>query len=331
MCSYGLSLRYYYLSLESSNGMNPPSTPSIVASAHLSDASRLRGTVRALRPHQWVKNVLVFLPLLMAHKALSPGLALDAFVAFLAFSVLASGTYIVNDLVDREHDRQHPTKRTRPFASGTLSPLIGKLLAPVLISSAFVVSLIVLPVYFALVLALYLVASLGYSFGLKRWAALDVVMLGGMYALRVQAGSAATGVPLSEWLLAFSLFFFLGLALLKRYAELRLVQGTDIPASQGRGYSVDDVAMLRGLGPSTGFMAVLVLALYTTNPDVTALYPHPLRLWLVTPLLLYWTMHMWLVAHRRAMPDDPVLFIVRDPISWVVGALVGAVVVAASF
>ncbi|MCH7975105.1 MAG: UbiA family prenyltransferase [Bacteroidetes bacterium] len=311
--------------------MPPSQTPkTAIRSTPRRGAAQLIVIARALRPHQWVKNILVFLPLLMAHQVSETGLLLDAFVAFAAFSLLASGTYIVNDLVDREYDRQHPTKRTRPFASGALSPAFGYMLSPLLIASAFAISLVALPMPFSMVLAVYLIVTLAYSFGLKRWTALDVVILGGLYALRVLAGAAATHVELSEWLLAFSLFFFLSLAILKRYAELRLMQETEVTASKGRGYSVEDVAMLRGLGPATGFMAVLVLALYITSPEVTALYQHPVRLWLVTPLLLYWTMHMWLVAHRRAMPDDPVLFTVRDPISWSVGALAAGIVLAAS-
>ena len=300
------------------------------ATSSLSNASRIRTMLRALRPQQWVKNALVFLPLLMAHEVLNTSLLLDAFIAFVAFSLLASGTYIINDLLDREYDRQHPIKQKRPFACGALSPTIGYVLSPVLIASAFAIAVIALPRLFAVVLGTYLIVTLAYSFGLKKWAAIDVVMLGGLYALRVLAGAAATRVELSEWLLAFSLFFFLSLALLKRYAELRFLEETEATASKGRGYSVEDVAMLRGLGPPTGFMAVLVLALYITSPEVAALYQHPIRLWLVTPLLLYWTMHMWLAAHRRVMPDDPVLFTVRDPISWSVGVLAATVIFAAS-
>ncbi len=310
--------------------MSSGSQQTIGAIAAPDRSLRVGTIVRAMRPHQWVKNVLVFLPLLMAHQVTDVNLVVDALVAFIAFSLLASGTYIINDLVDREHDRQHPTKKNRPIASGALSPGIGYFLSPLLIASAFLISLIALPKLFAVVLATYLAVTLAYSFGIKRWAALDVVVLGGLYALRVLAGAAATWVELSEWLLAFSLFFFLSLALLKRYAELRLMQKTEMKDSKGRGYSVEDVAMLRSLGPATGFMAVLVLALYITSPEVAALYQHPIRLWLVTPLLLYWTMHMWLVAHRRDMPDDPVLYTVRDPISWGVGALAAVVVLAAS-
>lgn len=286
--------------------------------------------IKALRPHQWVKNVLVFLPLIMSHQVSNVELFLDAVLGFLAFSFLASGTYVINDLVDRENDRQHPTKKNRPFASGALSPGVGYVLSPVLIVSSFVLSISTLPILFSVVLTVYLIVTLTYSFIFKRWVALDVVVLGGLYALRVLAGAAATWVELSEWLLAFSLFFFLSLALLKRYAELRRMQKTETTTSKGRGYSVEDAAMLRGIGPATGFMAVLVLALYITSPVVTALYSHPIRLWLVTPLLLYWIMHMWLVAHRREMPYDPVLYTVRDPISWGVGGIAAAIILAAS-
>lgn len=310
--------------------MGPESVQTMRATSTPTTTLRAVSIVRALRPYQWVKNILVFLPLLMAHKISDTGLLLNAFIAFIAFSLLASGTYIINDLVDSEYDRQHPTKHTRPFASGALSPAFGFVLSPLLIFCAFAISLIALPNLFALVLATYLVVTLAYSFGIKKWAALDVVVLGGLYALRVLAGGAATSVEISEWLLAFSLFFFLGLALLKRYSELRLMQKTEVRAPRGRGYSVEDVAMLRSLGPATGFMAVLVLALYITSPEVALLYMHPIRLWLVTPLLLYWTMHMWIVAHRREMPDDPVLYTVRDPISWGVGVLAAVIALAAS-
>ncbi len=306
--------------------------PSTLTADPATDArpGRLRAIWKALRPHQWAKNGLVFLPLIMAHRTGETALLLDALLAFAAMSLCASGTYVVNDLVDRERDRHHPTKRNRPFASGALSAGTGYALAPLLVGGAFALALLTLPGLFAVVLGIYLVTTLAYSFVLKRQPAMDVVVLAGLYALRVLAGAAATWVPISEWLLAFSLFFFLSLALLKRYAELRLME-TDLEARHnGRGYTVEDVAMLRGLGPASGFMSVLVLALYITNPEVAELYTHPNRLWLVTPLLLYWTMHMWLTAHRRSMPDDPVLYTLKDPVSWGVGVLTGVVLTLAS-
>jgi 4-hydroxybenzoate polyprenyltransferase len=247
-----------------------------------------------------------------------------------ALSLCASGTYVVNDLLDRDRDRRHPVKRRRPFASGALAPAVGWAMAPVLVGAAFGVAL-ALPSAFAATLGLYLVTTLAYSLALKRVAALDVVVLAGLYVLRVLAGAAATGVPVSEWLLAFCLFFFLDLALVKRYAELRLLETLEAARDNGRGYAVDDAAMLRGLGPATGFLAVLVLALYLTGPDVTRLYGTPQLLWLAAPLLLFWTTRMWLLAHRRDMPDDPVLFTVKDPVSWGVVACTAAVVAAATF
>ncbi len=302
--------------------------------ALLSDAaapapSRVRAVVRAMRPVQWAKNALVFLPVLLAHHVGNPRLLVDALLAFAALSLCASGTYVVNDLLDRERDRLHPVKRRRPFASGALSAPTGWTMAPVLVAAAFGVAAL-LPPAFALVLGLYLATTVAYSFVLKRVAALDVVVLAGLYALRVLAGSAATGVPISEWLLAFCLFFFLDLALLKRYAELRLLETLEEARNNGRGYGVDDAAMLRGLGPATGYLAVLVLALYITSPAVAALYRTPQLLWLAAPLLLFWTTRMWLLAHRRDMPDDPVLFTVKDPVSWGVVGLVAVVVGAAA-
>lgn len=282
---------------------------------------RLPAVIQALRPHQWVKNLLVFLPAMMAHRFLEGEVLLQAVLAFVAFSLLASGTYVINDLVDREHDRRHPTKRTRPFAAGALSPANGYVLASLLIGIAFLLAGLILPLVFVGVLVLYLACTLLYSFVFKSWVAADVVILGGLYALRVFAGSAATGIPSSQWLLAFSLFFFLSLALLKRYSELRLLEEVPGEMESGRGYTAADGAMLRGLGPASGFMAVLVLALYITSPEVTILYAHSAILWMMTPLLVYWIMHVWLVAHRGGMPEDPIVHTVKDPVSWGVGVL----------
>lgn len=308
----------------------PPLTAPAPPATAASPAGRARAAWKALRPYQWAKNTLVFLPAALAHRLAEPDVLAAAALAFAALSLCASGTYVVNDLLDRERDRHHPTKRRRPFASGALSPAVGHAMAPVLVAFAFTLALVALPRAFAAVLALYAVTTAAYSFRLKRVPALDVIVLAAFYALRVLAGAAATGVIVSEWLLAFSLFFFLCLAVLKRYAELRLMEDDAEARENGRGYTVEDVAMLRGLGPATGFMAVLVLALYLTSPAVAALYHSPKLLWLVAPLLTYWIFRMWLLAHRRTMPDDPVIFALKDPASYVVGALAAAVVAAAS-
>lgn len=286
--------------------------------------------VQALRPHQWAKNILVALPALMAHRIHDPETALQVALSFVALSLCASGTYVVNDLIDVERDRLHPTKRGRPFASGALSKAFGLALSGALILASFGLAVATLPPAFLATLALYLLATLTYSLRLRREPVLDVMVLAGLYALRVFAGAAATDVAVSEWLLAFSLFFFLDLALLKRYAELRMLE-TEVGArDNGRGYFVEDAAMVRGVGPATGLLAVLVLALYLTSPDVTVLYRSPALLWFAAPLLMYWTIRMWMLAHRHRMPDDPVLFTVKDPVSWVVGALTAVVVAAAA-
>lgn len=283
---------------------------------------RLAAVGQALRPHQWAKNVLVALPVLLAHRAGEGPLVLDTALAFVALCLCVSGTYVVNDLLDRDRDRRHPAKRHRPFASGALPSTFGVGLAVALVGAAFALAVAFLPIVFAGVLALYVATTLAYSLRLKRVAVLDVLVLAGLYALRILAGGAATGIPVSEWLVAFSLFFFLSLALLKRYAELRLMETGAAPLDNGRGYEAGDAALLRGIGPACGLLAVLVFALYVTGPEVRVLYGRPELLWLAAPPLIYWTLRMWLLAHRGRMPDDPVLFAVRDPASYVAAAFV---------
>jgi 4-hydroxybenzoate polyprenyltransferase len=301
-----------------------------VSQAIRSTRSILSTLPRALRVYQWVKNSLVFIPLLMAHRVLEADLLIQAVYAFFALSLCASGTYVINDLADIESDRVHPTKRNRPFAAGALSLRFGMVLAPVLVLLAFGLSLLTLPVFFTILLAVYVATTVAYSFALKREPIVDVLTLAGLYTLRVLAGAAATGVLVSEWLLAFSLFFFFSLALVKRYAELRLLEKHPEPWSNRRGYQIDDLTLMRGLGPASGYMAVLVLALYITSAEVGELYPRAELLWLISPLLLYWTTRIWLLAHRGQMNDEPILFTVRDRTSYVVGALIALVGAAAS-
>ena len=289
--------------------------------------------MRALRPTHWLKNVLVAAAPALAHRLHEPEVALQTALAFAALSLVASGTYVVNDLLDRERDRQHPTKRHRPFASGALSPAFGRVLGPAFVAAGFGVGAL-LGVPFVGALALYVGATLAYSLRLKRIALVDVFLLAGLYALRVFAGGAATGIAVSAWLLAFSLFLFLGLAMLKRYAELRILERAEaehlLGHETGRGYAVGDAALLRAIGPAVGFLAVLVITLYVNGATVGELYARPDRLWLVAPLLAFWTMHLWLMAHRGTMTDEPVAFAIRDRTSYVVAALTGAVLVAAS-
>ncbi|MEL6615427.1 MAG: UbiA family prenyltransferase [Bacteroidota bacterium] len=291
---------------------------------------RVRAARKAMRLHQWAKNGLVVLPALLAHEMGTPEVLVQVGVAFLAMGLVASGTYVVNDLLDRERDRLHPTKKHRPFASGALTPQFGWAFGPSLVALGFGIAWALLPLAFVGALGVYLATTLAYSFKLKSVVLVDVVVLAALYALRVLAGGAATSIAVSEWLLAFSLFFFLGLALLKRYAELRILEKEISARDNGRGYTIEDAAMLRAIGPAAGFMAVLVFALYVTSPTVAELYARPDLLWLAAPLLAYWTMRMWLLAHRGDLPDEPVAYAIRDVASYVVAALTLGVLVLAS-
>lgn len=284
-----------------------------------------RAVVRALRPHQWAKNALAVLPAFLAHRMGEPKILALTGWAVVALCLCASGTYVVNDLLDQEHDRSHPTKRHRPFASGALSPSTGIGLAVALVGGAFGLATLTLPSAFLAALGAYTITTLAYSLRLKSVPLLDVLVLAGLYALRVIAGGAATGIPLSGWLLAFSMFFFLGLALLKRYTELRRIETGEASAENGRGYVADDAALVRVLGPTCGLLSILVLALYMSSPEIQTLYTHPSWIGLALPAVLYWTMRMWLLAHRGKMLDDPVLFAVKDGVSYGVVATVALV------
>jgi 4-hydroxybenzoate polyprenyltransferase len=277
---------------------------------------------RALRVHQWVKNLLVFVPVLLDHKLQLPVLA-NAGLAFAAFCCAASGGYVLNDLLDLEADRKHSVKRHRPFAANLLSRSFGVVLVPLLFAAALLCSLWLSPRFLAL-LGLYLVLTTAYSVYLKRVAVLDVILLAGLYTLRVLAGVAASNVRFSTWLLAFSMFLFLSLAFLKRYAELR-----ELPAAVDglarRGYIRGDREWLGSMGGSSGYLSVLVLALYISSEQVVALYGTPLLLWLICPLLLFWVSRMWMLGHRGLMNQDPIVAAVRDPASYVIGAIVALI------
>lgn len=290
--------------------------------------SRWLALADALRVHQWVKNLLVFVPVLLDHKLFDAAALSKATIAFAAFCCAASGAYVINDLLDREADRRHPTKRYRPFAAETLSPSFGFLLAPLLLAGSLLCSLWLSPKFLAL-LAMYVGLSTAYSVYLKRIAVLDVLLLAGLYTLRVLAGVAASHVRFSTWLLAFSMFFFLSLAFLKRYAELSQLEGGPEQAIARRGYLRGDREWLGSMGGSSGYISVLVLALYINSDQVVALYHQPLLLWLVCPLLLFWISRMWLLAHRGRIHQDPIVAAVRDPASYGIGALVALILYAA--
>lgn len=267
--------------------------------------------VRALRIHQWLKNLLVWLPLAAAHQLGSIAGLTQGLLAFLAFGFCASAVYVLNDLLDLEADRLHVRKRKRPFASGAIPLWQGALLIPVLLLMSIVLSL-QLPLAFIGVLAGYFAMTLAYSVRLKRQVIVDVLLLAALYTMRVIAGAAATEVLPSFWLLAMSMFLFLSLAMVKRYSELMLTLDQNKQVAPGRGYSVQDLPVLMAIGVSSGMTAVMVLALYVNAPEATLLYQHKLWLWLLPTVLLYWISRVWMKAHRGEVDDDPVVFAARD-------------------
>ena len=270
--------------------------------------------LKALRPHQWLKNTLVFVPLLAAHQLLVVEASLRSLVAFIAFSLCASAAYVLNDLLDLEADRRHPRKRERPFAAGRLPLAGGLLIAPLLTAMAFAIAAS-LSVQFLGVLLAYAVTTLTYSLVLKRIAMLDVVTLAALYTLRIIGGAVAIPVEASFWMLAFSMFLFLSLAMVKRYTEIHQVASRGAERISGRGYRVDDKGLILALGSSAGYLSVLVLALYINSTKSAALYSRHEVLWLLSPLLLYWISRTWLITRRGDMHDDPVVFALTDKVS----------------
>lgn len=293
------------------------------------ERSRWAARIETLRPHQWAKNLLLFLPLLAAHRYDEPAALLAALLAFVAFSLMASAVYVANDLNDLAVDRQHPSKRARPLASGALPLHEGLAAVPLLVLAAIAVSPW-LPWTFGALLVVYLLLSSLYTFRLKRSAPLDVLTLATLYTLRILAGAAALEMVPSFWLLALSMCLFLSLALVKRYAELDALaaRGGDIAA--GRGWQVGDRPLVSGLGAAAGMAAVLVLALYIDSPPARKLYATPQLLWLACPLLLYWICRVWLKAHRGQMHEDPVVFAMRDRASLATGVLLLLIAVLAT-
>lgn len=291
--------------------------------------TRWAAALKACRPHQWAKNLLLFLPLVLAHRwDAATGLAVG--LAFVAFSLCASGVYVLNDIGDVAADRQHPRKRLRPFASGRLTITAGIQLAGALVAVGLGLSAAFLPLGFLGLMAVYLAANFAYSSRLKQVPVLDVLMLACMYALRLEAGAVAAAVPLSDWFLTFSLFFFTSLAFAKRFTELRRLEsaGAEVPA--GRGYEVGDLRLLEMLGSASGYVSVLVLALYMNSEQMRSLYGDSRLLWLVCPIVLYWITRLWLLANRGQLDEDPVVFALKDRTSLGIAAACGLVVLLAS-
>jgi 4-hydroxybenzoate polyprenyltransferase len=281
--------------------------------------------LKAMRLHQWVKNGLVFLPAILAHKILQPVVLLDSLQAFLAFGLCASSVYLINDLLDLPSDRHHPRKRLRPFATGALSASSGVFMAITLLVGSALLAAMTTP-KFCLILAGYYALTWVYSLRLKREVLLDVMTLAGLYTVRVIAGAAATSIFLSFWLLAFSVFVFLSLGFVKRYTELNDAALAGKASAHGRGYSAADLPLILNLGTAAGYCTVVVMALYINSSDSQTLYRHSKPLWLICPLLLYWISHVWLLTTRGQMHDDPLVFALKDRTSLLVFALLGIIV-----
>lgn len=287
--------------------------------------------IRAIRAAQWLKNLLIFLPMLLAHEVCSPLLFLKAMTAFAAFSLAASAVYLCNDLLDLPSDRRHPRKCHRPVAAGHVDLLTAARTVPLLALASLALALL-LPRAFIAVLILYLLITALYSWRLKQWPLLDVITLAGLYALRILAGTAAYGVESSPWLIAFSIFVFFSLALVKRFAELMECAEADLAnlSGRGRGYRTEDLPLLRAFGAASGCTAVLVLALYINSDKVLEFYPRPHILWILCPLFLYWITRIWVLAGRGELHDDPLAFAVRDRATWLIGALSAATLLLAA-
>ena len=280
---------------------------------------------RLLRVHQYAKNALILVPLLTAHQFGFLPIA-TSLLAAIAFSLSASSAYILNDLVDVKADRAHATKRNRPIASGAVSPTRAAIIMLALFAAAVTIATIVSLPFLGVLLA-YLALTAAYSFKLKRAAPIDVVTLAVLYTIRVIAGAVAIGVTMSEWLFAFSLFMFMSLALVKRFIELRAARSGERLMS--RDYSADDLSMIAVLAAAAGFNAVVVFTLYISSDAVRALYAHPQALWMGCPILLYWIARVMLLAQRGQIDDDPVIFALRDRVSWIALGAIGTIMLVA--
>ncbi|MEM1340735.1 MAG: UbiA family prenyltransferase [Pseudomonadota bacterium] len=289
--------------------------------------SQALAALKAMRPHQWSKNSLIFVPALAAHNSWVLGIVA---LGFLAFCATASAVYLINDLLDLSADRAHPRKRKRPFAAGDLTLLTGLFLAGGLLLFAFLIALFIGSPAFLITLVSYLIATFAYSLWLKRKLLIDVLTLASLYTVRIIAGGTVAGLVLSPWLLGFSMFVFLALAAVKRQAELMDQMATGRSTS-GRAYETDDLPILRSLALASGTASILVLALYIASPDVQPHYHIPELLWVLCPLVLYWVLRMVMMAHRQMMTDDPIVFAATDRTSQMIIALAGCVVLIAAF
>lgn len=281
------------------------------------DINSLKNLLLSCRPKQWVKNILLFIPLVLAHKSQDINLWINSIYAFIAFTFMASSIYIVNDLSDVDVDKLHPTKKNRPIASGAVSITQAKIFVVILLLLA-VMFVIKLPVNFQIAISIYFIATNLYTFKLKSVALLDVITLSCLYTLRIISGTFAIEVELSYWLMSFSIFFFLSLAFIKRYIELKNLLDSGGSKIPGRGYFVIDIDNIRSFGITSGYLSILVFALYINDEAFIKLYSAPYWLWGISLLLLYWISRIWFIANKEMTSDDPVLFAVQDKTSYIV-------------
>lgn len=292
----------------------------------------LPAMLRAMRPHHWAKNGLVFVPILLNHDVFDPKALFYGLIAFISFSLMASSIYLLNDIIDVEADRRHPTKCKRPLAAGEITKGQAYAMVPgLMLASLGVTALLPRPKLYLIAWGAYLVLALAYLFFLKRKLLVDVLGLAALHTLRIIAGNMAAAIPVSSWLLAFSMFLFLSLALMKRYAELRITQDQSGLKKAGRGYHAEDIEALSQLGMASGCTCALIMALYVDSAAVKELYRYPQVIWLVCPIILYQMARMWFLARRGQMPDDPLVFMIRDWRSQLMGLVVVAIMLAATF
>ena len=280
------------------------------------DKNNFKYLLKGMRFYQWTKNVLIFLPLILAHAFTDNKFIFDTLVGFLCFSFTASFIYLVNDLMDLESDRRHTTKSRRPFASGNLSPVLSLSVSFAFLVISIIISFTYLPTEFGLILISYLILTISYSVYLKKITILDIITLSILYSIRIIAGSAITNIALSKWFLAFSLFLFFSLAIIKRYTELSNLLKQNQTKTIGRGYQTDDMTILLSMGTSSGYLSVLIFLFYIFSPDVIKLYREPVLLMPVSIILLFWITRMWFLARRGEMNEDPLVFTSKDKYSY---------------
>ena len=280
----------------------------------------IKSLVKSLRPHQWFKNILIFVPLLTAQRIGDLTSDIEALIAFVVFGLTASSVYLLNDIVDIENDRHHQLKQYRPFAAGNLSLITGWLIWPLLLLAALGLAYYKLSTAYVAVLVIYFLITIAYTLLLKQIAILDILTLASLYTLRIVAGAAAISVPLSFWLLTFSMFIFFSLALVKRFSELKSMQEKNIEGPlRGRNYEHKDLEIVTTMGISSGYLSVLVLALYIQDGHTTGLYRYPELIWFGCPILLFWISRVWLITYRGHMHHDPIIFALKDRVSIYLG------------